>query len=301
MKLSKIKNIKLGIVDTTFSRVNMGAIALDELAKEFPKIRTIRKTVPGVKDLAIECKKLLEKERCDVVIALGMVGCAPIDTICGHEASLGIQQAKLMTGKHIVEVFIHENEAWSEREFLEICDNRIRKHVHNAVNLVLNPAKLIENAGKGIRQGKENEGPIGMNSKEITIGIVVSEFNREITEKMEKHAISYALSQKVKIKKIIGVAGAYDIPLMVKKLLVDKSIDGVVTLGAIVKGETKHDETIANATAKTLQELALEYKKPVTLGIIGPGATFGQASSRVSDYAERAVESVIISIKGLRQ
>src|SRR5271157_2602936 len=112
--------MKVGIVDTMFSRLNMGAIAIDELKAAYPDVAVERRTVPGIKDLAVECKRLLDSG-CDSCLALGMVGGAPIDTQCGHEASLGIQQAKLLSGKHIIEVFVHENEAWSENEFLEIC------------------------------------------------------------------------------------------------------------------------------------------------------------------------------------
>lgn len=311
------KTVKIGIVDTTFSRVNMGEIALDEIEKIKtktldPRLKTIRRTVPGIKDLSVECKLLLETG-CDIVMALGMVGGAPIDIQCGHEASLGIQQAKLMTNKHIIEVFVHENETWNDTEFFEICDNRIRKHVHNAIDLVLDPAKLVVNAGKGIRQGKANEGEIGINGIEIdenvhTIGIVVCEFNREITEVMEKTAIERIKTQDLGCKtrdskletRIMHVPGAYDSPLAVKKLLMDKKISGVVVLGAIIKGGTKHDEIIAQSTANALTALSLEYKKPIALGIIGPGATEEQADARKQEYAKRAVDAVIKMIKELQ-
>ena len=140
--------MKIGIVDTTFSKVNMGQIALDELTKynKDGKIKVERKTVPGIKDLAVECKILLDSG-CDIVMALGMVGGMPIDQQCAHEASLGIQQAKLMTNKHIIEVFVHENEAWSAQELSEIFDSRIRKHVQNTVELVQNPKLLTARPG----------------------------------------------------------------------------------------------------------------------------------------------------------
>ncbi len=302
IKNKKTKKIKLGIVDTTFSRVNMGEIVLDELKKNYRNIvKVVRSTVPGIKDLPVECKLLLKKEKCDVVIALGMVGSAPIDGQCAHESSLGIQIAKLLTDKPIIEVFVHENEAWCNREFFEICNNRIRKHTHNAVNIIINKNKLIENAGKGIRQGKEDEEPIKdvYVEEEVCIGIVISEFNQEITERMGKSAIDYAVKNSIKIAKIVGVPGAYDTPIATKKLLMNKKISGVVVLGAIVKGGTDHDNVIANATAKTLQELSVEFKKPVTFGIIGPGATIEQAEERAKGYAERAVNGVIKIIRGV--
>ena len=54
--------IKIGIVDTMFSRMNMGAIAIDELKKNFPDVEYVRRTVPGIKDLPVECKRLLETQ-----------------------------------------------------------------------------------------------------------------------------------------------------------------------------------------------------------------------------------------------
>jgi len=296
------KRIVIGIVDTTFSRVNMGEIVIDELERNYKnEIAIIRTTVPGIKDLAVECKRLLDSG-CEIVIALGMVGGAPIDTQCGHEASLGIQQAKLMTNKHIIEVFVHENEAWNEQEFLEICENRVRKHCHNAVNMILHPELLVANAGKGVRQGKENEGEVNATAaKQITLGIVVSEFNQEITKSMEMAAIGQIKTRNAKLGTIIRVPGAYDIPLAAKKILMDKEIDGVVTLGAIITGETKHDETIAQSSANALIALSLEFNKPITLGVIGPGATEEQANARKEEYAKRAVDAVIELTKRLRR
>ncbi|VVC04314.1 Riboflavin synthase [Candidatus Bilamarchaeum dharawalense] len=287
--------VKIGIVDTTFARVNMGEIALDEL-KKFPNVETERRTVPGIKDLPVECKILLEK--CDVCIALGMVGGAPIDQQCGHEASLGIQQAKLMTNKHIIEVFVHENEGWNEAELKEIFENRIRKHARNAMVLATKPEELVKLAGKGIRQGKEDEGGLD-DEKATVIGIVVSEFNEDITERMEDRAVEIIKEENISAK-IIHVPGVYDMPLVVKKLLMDKKIDGVITLGAVVKGETAHDEVITKDVAKRLGELSLEFRKPVTLGIIGHNAEQEIAEERAEEYAERAVRAVIDLIEILK-
>lgn len=163
--------MKLGIADTTFSRVNMGKIALDELKQignEFGKVEVVRRTVPGVKDLPVECQLLFEKEDCDIVMALGMVGGEKIDGVCAHEASSAIQQVMLKHSKHIVEVFIHMSESiiegkLDEKDLLAITENRVRKHVHNAVWLVQNPSKLIERAGTGRRQGRKDEGEIKIN------------------------------------------------------------------------------------------------------------------------------------------
>lgn len=158
--------VKIGVADTTFSRVDMGAFALDELRKNYPNAQIIRRTVPGIKDLPVECQRMLTIDGCDVAMALGMVGNAPIDTQCAHEASLGLQWAKLNTNKHIVEVFVHMNEAkkadgtLDEAGLLSLTEDRTRKHAHHAVWLVTDPQKLVERAGTGRRQGREDTGPI---------------------------------------------------------------------------------------------------------------------------------------------
>ena len=292
--------MKIGIVDTTFSRVNMGQIALDELKKSKTKTDIIRTTVPGIKDLAVECKILLEKEKCDIVMALGMVGGMEIDQQCAHEASLGIQQAKLMTNKHIIEVFVHENEAWNDSELKEIFENRIRKHVQSAILLVNDPKQLTSNAGLGIRQGKDNEGAISDSNGKTKLAIIVAKFNPEITQKMKKKALETA--KKLGFDSVVvEVPGVFDMPLVVKKFLVDKQIDAIVTLGAVVKGETAHDEIVTKTTAEKLAELSLEFKKPVALGIIGHNVTWEQAEARAEEYGQRSVEAAAQLLEVLRK
>ncbi len=153
-----MKNI--GIVDTTFARYDMGASAMDELKSRGTGFRIIRRTVPGVKDLPVACKKLIEEENCDIVIALGMPGAAAIDRTCAHEASQGIIQAQLMTNRHIIEVFVHEDEAEDEKTLAWLADRRSREHARNAYDLLFRPETLAKNAGKGLRQGFEDVGPI---------------------------------------------------------------------------------------------------------------------------------------------
>ncbi|MBU0591340.1 riboflavin synthase [Candidatus Micrarchaeota archaeon] len=291
--------MKIGIVDTMFSRVNMGEMALDEIKKNYPDVEIIRRTVPGVKDLPVECKRLLDAG-CESCMALGMVGGAPVDQVCAHEASIGIQQVKLMTNKHVIEAFVHENEAWSEKEFFEICDNRVRKHAHNAVLIVTNPEELTKNAGKGMRQGKEDEGEVSTGKQKIRIALVVAEFNGDITEQMEESAKDAIKEADAELSDIVHVAGVFEIPLAVKKLLMDKRNNAVVSLGAVIKGETAHDELIAKTVAKKLSDLSLEFNKPATLGIIGHDVDYEGAEDRAEGYATRAVEAAVGLVKVLR-
>ena len=127
----------------------------------------------------------------------------------------------------------------------------------------------------------------------MKIAIVVSEFNKEVTSRMLSIAEEKAKKLKLKITHTCEVPGAYDMPIVVNALLQKKDVDGVVTLGAIIKGQTKHDEVIAHSTAKSLTELSLKYQKPVSLGITGPGMQERHAYARIRPVAERAVEALV--------
>ena len=127
----------------------------------------------------------------------------------------------------------------------------------------------------------------------MNIAIVVSEFNEEVTSRMLSIAKEKAKLMKLKISYSCMVPGAYDMPIIVDSLLQKKDVDAVVTLGAIIKGQTKHDEVISHAAAQALTDLSLKYQKPVSLGISGPGMQERHAYARIRPVAERAVEAVI--------
>jgi riboflavin synthase len=151
---------RIGIADTTFARYDMAREAIDEIKKNVSGVSIVRSTVPGVKDLPVAAKKLIEDEKCDLVMAFGMPGKEEIDRTCAHEASLGIIMAQLMTNTHIIEVFVHEGEADDEAGLVEIARNRSRKHAKNAVRLLFHPDKLLRDAGTGRRQGSRDAGPV---------------------------------------------------------------------------------------------------------------------------------------------
>lgn len=135
----------------------------------------------------------------------------------------------------------------------------------------------------------------------IRIGIVVSEFNNEITFAMLSEAKKYAKELSSKITYVCFVPGAFDMPIMVQEILKKNDVDAVVTLGAIIKGDTSHDEVIANSTAKLLGELSLKYNKPISLGITGPDMTFEQAESRIISASHHAVDTAIGMVKRLKR
>ncbi|MCQ2056216.1 MAG: riboflavin synthase [archaeon] len=150
----------IGIADTTFARVDMGAAAIDELKKTGTGFKIIRRTVPGFKDLPVACKKLIDEEKCDICMALAMPGPLPKDKTCAHEASSGLIMCQLMTNTHIIEVFVHEDEAKDARELEYLADRRTREHAINAYNLIFHPELLTKQAGTGLRQGFVDVGSV---------------------------------------------------------------------------------------------------------------------------------------------
>ncbi|NNL58746.1 MAG: 6,7-dimethyl-8-ribityllumazine synthase [Nitrosopumilus sp.] len=127
----------------------------------------------------------------------------------------------------------------------------------------------------------------------MNIAVVVSEFNKDVTFRMLSVAEEKANSLKLKIVHTCNVPGAYDMPIIVDALLKKNNIDAVVTLGAIIKGQTKHDEVISHSAAQALTNLSIKYQKPVSLGISGPGMQEKHAFARIRPVAERAVEAVV--------
>jgi 6,7-dimethyl-8-ribityllumazine synthase len=141
------------------------------------------------------------------------------------------------------------------------------------------------------RQGSEK-------MKKYNLGIVVSEYNFDITSMMLERAKAQADFLEVNVAKVVTVPGVFDMPLAVKKLLLNKGIDAVVTLGAVIEGETEHDDIVITNAARKMTDLSVEFEKPVGLGVTGPGMTRLQAQDRVEKAGE-VVESVVKMLKRL--
>jgi len=124
--------------------------------------------------------------------------------------------------------------------------------------------------------------------EKIRIGAVVSEYNYDITMMMLERAKEHAQFLGADITHIVKVPGVFDIPLPVKVLIERKDIDGIIVLGAVIEGETEHDEIVIQHATRKVADLSVEYKKPIGLGITGPGMSRLQAQDRI-DNAKSAV------------
>ncbi len=134
--------------------------------------------------------------------------------------------------------------------------------------------------------------------KEYKIGLVAAEFNYEVTMLMIERAKAEAEFLGVKIVKEIKVPGVFEIPLAVKRMMEKDDVDAVITIGAVITGETKHDEVVVAQASRKVMDLGLEYDKPVGFGITGPGMTELQAMDRI-EKGRDVVDAVVKMLQRL--
>lgn len=105
-----------------------------------------------------------------------------------------------------------------------------------------------------------------MKKKKMRVGVVTARFNSEVTEKLEEGALSLLEENEVEVLNV-KVPGAVEIPLACQTLF-DAGCDGVVALGAVIRGETSHYDYVCNSVERGVTQLMLEYKKPIGFGVL---------------------------------
>jgi 6,7-dimethyl-8-ribityllumazine synthase len=134
----------------------------------------------------------------------------------------------------------------------------------------------------------------------IRIALVASEFNYDVTMLMLERAKEEVDFLGAALGPVVKTPGVYDIPLAVKALYARRDVDAVVALGAVIEGETQHDEVVMQQAARKLLDLSVEHGKPLGLGISGPGETRLQAQDRIENAAN-AVRAAVKMARRLRE
>lgn len=132
-----------------------------------------------------------------------------------------------------------------------------------------------------------------MQSKKIRVALVVAQFHKEIADIMTRSASDEIEKCGGVLSQVVTVPGCFEMPLAVKRLMGKKSVDALVVLGPIEKGETLHGEVMGHVVLSALMTLQLAAMKPIGFGIIGPGATVEQARARMKDAARGAVRAAL--------
>lgn len=123
------------------------------------------------------------------------------------------------------------------------------------------------------------------------IAIVMGAFHKKEVMEMLAEARRVAVECGLNIVEEIWVAGSYEKPLALKRVLSREDIAGVVVLGIIERGETKHGLVMAEVVMSAIMDLELEYMKPVGIGILGPEILPDQIPSRLIPFARAAVKA----------
>jgi 6,7-dimethyl-8-ribityllumazine synthase len=132
------------------------------------------------------------------------------------------------------------------------------------------------------------------------IGIVTSQFNDDVTDKLLAGALAELQKMGVKSEQIIQihVPGAYEIPLAAKWLL-EKNCDGIIALGAVIRGETSHYDYVCSAVERGCSMLQLEYSRPIVFGVLTTNDE-EQAINRVGGlHGHKGVEAAHVLIEML--
>lgn len=131
--------------------------------------------------------------------------------------------------------------------------------------------------------------------------ILAAEFTRSVVDVMVDEAAREVADAGGDLARVVRVSGSYEVPLLADALLARPDVDVLVVLGYIERGETLHGEVMGHVVHRVLVDLQLKYRKPVGVGIIGPGATLEQAEQRKVAYARSAARAAVRSWQALRE
>lgn len=137
------------------------------------------------------------------------------------------------------------------------------------------------------------------NGADFRIGIVVSEWNSSITLNLLKGAKETLLKHGVKNENISThfTPGSFELPLGAQFLLEDDSFDGVIALGSVIQGETKHFDFVCNSVAQGVKDVSLKYNKPIIFGVLTDN-TMQQAEDRSGGrHGNKGIECAVACLK----
>jgi 6,7-dimethyl-8-ribityllumazine synthase len=137
------------------------------------------------------------------------------------------------------------------------------------------------------------------NAKDFRFGIVVSEWNDNITEGLYNGAVEALTENGVTEDNIIrwNVPGSYELVYGSKHLLKTQNVDAIIAIGSVIQGETKHFDFVCSATAHGIQELNVQFDTPVIFCVLTDN-TLQQAIDRSGGkHGNKGVEAAIAAIK----
>ena len=135
-------------------------------------------------------------------------------------------------------------------------------------------------------------------ASKLRVGVVVSDFNSDITHALLDGALETLAEWRVKKENIVvrHVPGGFEIPLGCLQLLRKRRLDAIIALGCVLKGETKHDEYISNAVAHGITDIMIAKQIPIAFGVLTPN-TLEQARARSQGEANKGREAAVAALE----
>lgn len=146
-----------------------------------------------------------------------------------------------------------------------------------------------------------NDTNLDLDGTNLEIAIILPYFNDKIGLELLKNAKKELIANKVREEniRIIRVAGALEIPFACKKIIKQSSLDGIIALGIVIRGETSHFELVTQTTYNGLMQVQLETETPISFGIIAC-ENIEQAKKRASkdglDKGKEATQALLIQL-----
>ncbi|WP_267256530.1 6,7-dimethyl-8-ribityllumazine synthase [Coxiella endosymbiont of Ornithodoros maritimus] len=140
-----------------------------------------------------------------------------------------------------------------------------------------------------------------MTESSFKLAIVISQFNRAVTEKLLNGFLQRLTELGVQANQVktVLVPGAVEIPLVAKRLAKLKHYDAVVCLGSVIRGETDHYNYVCQQVSFGCQQVALEYEVPIIFGVLTTttkeqafARAGGQRGNKGADWADAAVSMI---------
>lgn len=110
--------------------------------------------------------------------------------------------------------------------------------------------------------------PDGLTGTGLTIGLVQARWNPEIVSRLEEGFQRAVIELKVRTTTLVSVPGCFEIPLAAKYLAESGTVDAIVCLGAVIRGETTHYELVAGECGRGVQDVQLQTGIPILFGVL---------------------------------
>ena len=137
------------------------------------------------------------------------------------------------------------------------------------------------------------------NAKDFRFGIVVSEWNPDITENLQKGAIETLLDCGARQENIISwvVPGSFELVYGCKKMIETLQLDAIIAIGNVIQGETKHFDFVCNGVTQGIVDLNVKYSTPVIFCVLTDNSKQQSLDRSGGKFGNKGIESAVTAIK----